>query len=93
MGRRRKKTGEKKAGESNPFGVKKAPKKKNKKKRKKKKKVQQRLSEGEMTVDDVLLLTMSQGAKVSSLQGVSRDPVLCVCVYCGRGPEEEGERR
>ena len=38
MGRRKKKTGETKTSEPNPFGVKRAPKKKSKKKRKKKKK-------------------------------------------------------
>ncbi|CAI8039871.1 hypothetical protein GBAR_LOCUS22229 [Geodia barretti] len=59
MGRKKKKTGETKTSEPNPFGVKKAPKKKNKKKRKKRKKV----AEGEMAVEEVLLLAMSQGAK------------------------------
>ena len=44
MGRKKKKTGETKTSEPNPFGVKKAPKKKSKKKRKKKKKVKQRES-------------------------------------------------
>ncbi|CAI8039872.1 hypothetical protein GBAR_LOCUS22229 [Geodia barretti] len=84
MGRKKKKTGETKTSEPNPFGVKKAPKKKNKKKRKKRKKVKQReschsnvlrcerdschgfpdqVAEGEMAVEEVLLLAMSQGAK------------------------------
>ena len=103
MGRKKKKTGETKTSEPNPFGVKKAPKKKNKKKRKKRKKVKQReschsnvlrcerdschgfpdqVAEGEMAVEEVLLLAMSQGAKVSSRWMVYH---MIQCAFGGRG--------
>ena len=43
-----------------------------------------------MAVEDVLLLAMSQGAKVSSVEVVSRDPVLPLVA---EGEEGEGRRQ